>query len=279
MADVLQALKDEVDDLTNPRQHSEPRWEWDANRNKKPLPPHVTTVPGLVQQLRELAEPGADGDQGGAGGSHSVPLRLSATSLYGSIAFGSVRRLNDAIERGARVERRSGPEDCLRALVGIAGQFPYRRDDVDPYKCERCVNNGRRGDQMHSPCTACEPTTQTELLREVRSWRYQAEIVAGWRAKPRALPAPCPRPECGKSNLVAYAEADNPRARCTECGAQWAQIPDEHEGSIDILSRYVQDYAKRAAERAAELRTAAVEERRRQAGEPPRNTPEVQDAG
>ncbi|WP_346179638.1 hypothetical protein, partial [Streptomyces cuspidosporus] len=63
MSDTLQDIAEAAHALTDARQHLEPRWEWDANRNRKPLPPHRTTVPGLIQQLRDHAEPGVDGDQ------------------------------------------------------------------------------------------------------------------------------------------------------------------------------------------------------------------------
>ncbi len=277
MPNILQDIADEVEQLTDPRQHSEPRWEWDTNRNKKPLPPHITTVPGLIQQLRDLAEPGNDGGEGGDAGAHSVPLRLSATSLLASIEYGAAKRLTDAIRSGMRVERREGAEDCLRALVGLAGQFQHDRSRTNPYRCDGCAareHTDRPGEEHWLPCHRCQPTTQKELLREVRSWRWQAEIIAGWRAKPRPLPAPCPVCE-SHGTLVAYAEQDNPRARCTECGEQWAKDPDDHEGHIGVLSEHVIAYGKRVGERRAAARTAAVDERRRQAGAPSRDTPKV----
>ncbi len=280
MSDVIQAIADEVEHLADPRQHSEPRWYWDVQRHRKPLEPHRTTVPGLVEQLRQLAQPGASVEAGSNGYNESAPAAVDAVSLLGSIEFGSYRRLTDAIERGARVERRRGAEACLRALVGIAGQFPYRRDRVNPYRCQLCVAAGRRGDEIYAPCRACEPTVQLELLRELRSWRYQAEIIAGWRSPPMLLPAPCPLTDCGaKGSLLAYADPDNPQARCTSCGAQWAQVPEEGVGSIAVLAKHVDAYAGQSQESRAKARTEAVEERRRRDGEKPRDTQGVQVAG
>jgi hypothetical protein len=67
--------------------------------------------------------------------------------------------------------------------------------------------------------------------------------------------------------LLAYASEDNPRAKCLECGASWAEIPHEDEGSIRILAAHVIAYEKRSGLTSAEIRTAAVEARRKRSGE------------
>lgn len=279
---ILDDIADAISALTDPRQHSEPRYTWDANRHRKPLPPHITTVPGLIQQLRDLAEPGVDGEAGGgAGGRESVPVAVDAVSLLGSIEYGAARRLADEIERGAREEPRTGAEDCLRALVGLAPRMPHSRTRVDPYLCTGCLtrtardgNPGRRDLEHWLPCHHCTPTTQTELLREVRSWQWQADIIAGWRTPPRMLPAPCPLPDCGaKGTLLAYADPDNPRARCTGCGAQWASDPGDGEGQITVLAAHVTAYAGRSREQRDLARAEAVAARRRRDGEPVHDTP------
>ncbi len=273
MSNILQAIADEVEALTDPHEHSEPRYD----EQGKPAEPHKTIVPGLIEQLRTLAEPGNDGNSGSGGSRESVPVAIDAVSLIASIEYGSAKRLADAIERGARVERRQGAESCLRALVGIAARLPYNRTRAEPYRCRGCVHAGRRGDEIWLPCRACEPTVQTELLREVRSWRWQAEIITGWRTPPRELTAPCPGCE-SRGTLLAYADPDNPQAKCTECGLTWSQQPEDGGGDIGMLSRYVIEYGRQSAEANAAARSAAVAERRRVDGERPRDTPEVQPA-
>jgi Zn ribbon nucleic-acid-binding protein len=229
MPDLLADIAEAASMLTDSRSNSEPRWTWDASRNRKPLPPHVTTVPGLIQQLRDAEEPGSSGDGGGAGGG-SLPLGLSALSLLGAITFGAAMR---AKRWGVNLDQRTTPEEHIRGLVGLASRQSSGEQD--------------------------------ELARELRSWRWQAEIVTGWRSPPRELIAPCP--QCGaRGTLLAYAHEDNPRARCLECGAGWAEIPREDEGSIRILAAHVTAHQKRSGLTSAKLRAEAVEARRRREG-------------
>lgn len=230
MSDTLTDIAEAAQALTDPRSHAEPRWEWDANRNRKPIKPHITTVPGLIQQLRDQAEPGVDGEAGGAGGAKSVPVAIDAVSLLASISFGAAMR---AKQWGVNLDERTTPEEHIRGLVGLASR--------------------RNSDE------------QIELRRELRSWAWQAEIITGWRTPPRELVAPCP--QCGsRGTLLAYAAEDNPRARCVGCGAAWAEIPQRDEGSIRILAEHVVAYQKQAGTTMAAARTAAVAERRRREG-------------
>lgn len=266
MPDTLNDINDAADALCDPRHHAEPRWEWDAARHKKPLDPHTTVVPGLIQQLRDLAEPGNDGEPGGRGGPESVPVAIDAVSLLASITHGSALRVAAAIRDGQRIEARTGPESCIRALVGVAARMPHHRDRVDPYGCATCrARDGRKDAEHWSPCHVCQPTTQTELLSELRSWQWQAEIITGWRTPPRELPAPCMRCNA-RGTLLAYADEANPKARCVGCGAQWAQVPVGEEGPIGLLAEHVIGYQRRSGETGAALRAAAVQARRRRDG-------------
>lgn len=230
MSDTLQDIADASSALCDPRSHAEPRWEWDTNRNKKPLKPHITTIPGLIQQLRDQAEPGVDGEAGGAGGPKSVPVAIDAVSLLASISLGAAMR---AKTWGINLDERTTPEQHIRGLVGLAGR--------------------RTSDE------------QLELRRELRSWQWQAEIITGWRTPPRELVAPCPRCSA-RGTLLAYAAEDNPRARCVACGAGWAEIPQRDEGSIRILAEHVVAYQRHAGVTMAAARTAAVADRRRREG-------------
>lgn len=230
MSDTLTDIAEAAEALCDPRRNVEHRWEWDRNRNRKPLPDHVTTVPGLIQQLRDVAEPGIDGSDGGHAGPGSVPVVISAVSLLAAIAFGAQFR---AKRWGINLDERVTPEDHIRGLVGLASRRPS--DD------------------------------QLELRRELRSWGWQAEIITGWRTPPRELIAPCPSCDA-RGTLLAYAHPDNPRARCVGCGAGWAEIPHDDEGSIRILAAHVTAYQRRSGLTMAQARTAAVEARRRREG-------------
>lgn len=263
MPDLLAEIAEAADALTDPRHHAEPRWGWTATGNRKALKPHETTVPGLIQQLRALAEPGADGGQGGRGGPESVPVAIDAVSLLGSITTGSAMRVAAAVKGGYRIEARTGPEDCIRGLVGVAPRLPFSRTRVDPYLCPGCV--GRTDREFWQPCHHCQPTTQGELASELRSWRWQAEIIAGWRTPPRELPAPCPACDA-KGTLLAYADPDNPQAKCVGCGQQWSQEPRASEGAIGVLAEHVISYGRRTEADRRLMRTRAVADRHRRAG-------------
>lgn len=228
MTDILRDIYDATDALCDPRRNFEPRHEWTASRNRKPLKPHETTVPGLVQQLRELAEPGSGGS-GGGGGGDGVPVSLDAVSLLGSIQVGVRMRA-----RQWGVGARTAVEDYLRGLAGMAGMRDH-------------------GEQR--------------LLRsEFRSWQRQAEIVCGWRSPPRELPAPCP--QCSaRGTLLAQPDVGNPKAWCVGCGACWAEIPERDEGSIRILAAHVIAYERQSLAERKASRTRAVGDRRRRDGE------------
>lgn len=231
MADnTLQDIADAAEALCDPRQNSEARYEWDANRHKKPIDPHRTIVPGLIQQLRDSAEPGVDGEAGGAGGPESVPVAIDAVSLLAAISYGTKAR---AIRWGIDLSQRRTVEDHIRGLVGAAARRPH--DD------------------------------QRVLRSELTSWMWQAEIVTGWRTPPRELLAPCPQCEA-RGTLLAYASEANPQARCVGCGARWAQEPVRNEGHIGLLAEHVIDYRRRSGESMAAARAAAVTARRRREG-------------
>jgi hypothetical protein len=179
--DPLLDIQDAADTLCNPRPHAEPRYEWDANRHRRPLDPHRTVVPGLVQQLRDLAEPGVDGEAGSGGGLESCPVAIDAVSLLQSIEFGAAWRCQ---RQG--LKRRADAEAHIRALVGVADQLDYDE--------------------------------RQDLRRELRSWQHQAEVLAGWKTPARELLAPCMACDARGSLL---ARADGSAAWCTACGERW----------------------------------------------------------
>lgn len=180
---ILDDLREAADALTDPRHHAEPRWEWDTNRNKKPLPPHRTVVPGLIQQLRDAVEPGDSSDGAGGATSGLLPGDINAVSLLASIDHGSRwRALSWAITG------RTTTEDYIRGLVGAATR--------------------RSHDEQH------------ELRDELRSWQRQAEVITGWRTPSRPLAAPCPACQTSGS-LLARVDDENPSAVCIACDERW----------------------------------------------------------
>lgn len=183
MSDTLNEIADAGDALTNPRHHAEPRWEWDANRNRKPLPPHRTIVPGLIQQLRDAIEPGDTSEGTGGGTAGLLPGDINAVSLLASIEHGARWR---CLAWG--VTGRITAEDHIHGLIGAVTK--------------------RTSDEA------------LELLAELRSWQRQAEVITGWRTPSRPLNAPCPACDANGS-LLARVDAEDPSAVCTACQERW----------------------------------------------------------
>lgn len=179
---VLNDIADLAEALCDPRQHTEQRHAWDANRHKIALTPHRTVVPGLIQQLRDLAEPGVDGEPGGRGGPESCPANIDAVSLLAAITFGSAWR---ATQLGITV--RDSPERNIRGVVGASATIDR--------------------DQQH------------QVRAELRSWASQAEVITGWKTPARELPAPCPR--CGTRGALLARVDPATEAWCTACKARW----------------------------------------------------------
>lgn len=244
---LYEDIAEAADALTNPSHHAEPRYEWDANRNKKPIKPHITVVPGLIQQLREALEPSSGGDDTGV---HTVPESrppgdFNAVNLLASITYGVLRRLTDPPARdgkpfgGLGQQPRSTPEENINAIVGA-----LNRADHD---------------------------TLRAIAAELRSWRWQAEVITKWREPAIQLVAPCPATNidaegsaCGARGTL-LAQPDAKAARCTGCGTTW----DEDAGTMRMLIRHVQDYtAQSRAEATAKRETVrAVKVEQRQADE------------
>lgn len=230
MADTLTDIFESADALTDAKNHVEPRYVEDEHGTPRPAEPHKTRVPGLIEQLRQAAEPGADGQSGGKGGPESVPVAIDAVSLLGSITVGAHRR---ALNWGLDLRERRSVESQIRGLVGLAGR--------------------RTSDE------------QDELCRELRSWHWQAEIITGWREAPKELLAPCPTCDA-RGTLLAYPDPRNSSARCVGCGMRWCEVPGEDEGHIGLLARHVTDYQDMGYDERREYRRLAVERRRRAEG-------------
>lgn len=235
MSDTFTDLAEAAEALTDARSHAEPLYRDDEHGNPRPGKPHKTIVPGLIQQLRDQAEPGADGETGGRGGPESVPVAIDAVSLLAAISFGAARR---AGQWGVELGQRRTPEDYIRGLVGVA--------------------NRRNSDE------------QFELCRELQSWRRQAEIITGWQNPPKELLAPCPACDARGTLLAQPKDQGLSTAWCTGCGQWWAEDPGEKEGHIGLLARHVIAYQDMGFDERREYRKAAVERRRRYEGKEPR---------
>jgi hypothetical protein len=229
--DVLAELRDTCDALTEPHEHREPIFGWDKNRHKIKLGDHKIVRPGLFAQVHELIYPGTPPDTGdfavrSVPGSRP-PLRTDAASAYLQVHL-VVTRWCVSLS----LDLRDTIESSIRALLGRIGT-----EDRD---------------------------TQVALLSELRSWRYQCELITGLRDPDPHLQVPCPH--CGDRSLrVSMADRT---ARCTHeevvdgekwrCGAWW------DEESIGVLARHITTFTANAKADADRVR---AEERARKDAE------------
>lgn len=225
MSDTLADILESAEALTDPRQHSEPRYEWDTNRNKKPIDPHRTIVPGLIQQLRDLAEEGStSSDESGV---RSVPDsrppgEFDAVALVAAITFGAAWRAGQL-----GLQTRDTAEGNIRLIVGAVGSI-----DSD---------------------------TQRDIRHELTSWRRQADVILGWEQPPIELVAPCPVVDadghgtpCGARGSL-LAQRDGTGARCVKCGAVW------DERNVGMLFEHVRRYTETSKAAAGKARLAVRE--------------------
>lgn len=215
---LLADIADAADALTDPRRHIEPIYDADQHRNKRMRRVYATTVPGLIQQLREAAEPGTTGDTTGVRSipDSRPPLALNAVSLLAAIEYGAARR---CLAMGAAP--RDTVESTIRMFVGESGQW-----DSD---------------------------TQRSLAGELRSWRVQAEVITQWRADPVELLAPCPAEvEPGwicNARGTLLADPDTGTARCVACGAKWSPDDAAAKGGLFDQVKTYRDTSRSAAEK------------------------------
>lgn len=229
--DILGDLRDACDSLTEPHQIRNPRHTWSPTRNKVTLPDHVVTLPGLLQQLADMAYPGRPTDGGDfvmrpIPGSRP-PLQLRAVSAHAFITVGIVRWC-----WSLQLDLRDTAESNLRQVLAAAG-----RQDRD---------------------------TQIALLDEVRGWRRQAEVITGWRDPDPELQAPCPH--CGERGLrVNLAERT---ARCSGCRSRWAEEVDPEAGiwSIGVLGQHIAEHQRGSKAAADRVRAEERDRKARRAG-------------
>lgn len=215
-ARILDDIADAADALTDSRQHVEPIHDTDQHRNKRMRRVYATTIPGLIQQLRDATEPGANGDNNGARSipDSRPPLALNAVSLLAAIEYGAARRCLTM-----SVTPRASVESTIRMLVGESSQW-----DSD---------------------------TMQNLAAELRSWRVQAEVITQWRSDPVELLAPCPAEvEPGwicEARGTLLADPDSGVARCVACGARWSPDDAAAKGGLFEQVKTYRDRSRAAA--------------------------------
>lgn len=185
-AKLLADIADAADALTEPHQHAEPIYDYDAHRNRRMKRAYVTTQPGLLQALRDVIVPTATGgeNEGRPAGFRSAPpLCLEAVSRLAVVEIAAVRWC-----WSLKLELRDTTESNIRALVGAAGNL-----DSD---------------------------TQVSLLDELRQWRTWAAVMSGWQSPAYSPKVNCPVDGCGKPNTIRINLARK-SALCVECHASW----------------------------------------------------------
>jgi hypothetical protein len=184
VADLLDAIRDTADELTEPHQHTERIRDWDGNRNPK-YRTHTTVQPGLLTQLYQAVAPSNVPAEGSvvAAFTSRPPLVLEAFDRYTSIGAAVLRWC-----RSLGLERRPTVESNIRALVGAAPRL-----DQD---------------------------TARTLLAEMRQWRRWAVVLTGWEKIHTPYRVPCPLPDCGQPGTLRI-NLTNATAMCRDCGATW----------------------------------------------------------
>lgn len=209
-ASMLQDIAEVADELTDRRKHRQPYEVWTPSRHRR-LQHWETDQPGLLEQLRELFEPGAGGEEGRRrkGDGPPTPLNLEAASLHTVITIAAFRwcsRLD--------VDQRATVEDNVRALVGAAAGVDSDR--------------------------------QAELLADLKGWHRRAQLLTGWTSAPFRPAAGCPY--CDRGNvLVINLAAKSAFCANEECGAVWRDHGDADKdwGSIYVLAEHIRQTAER----------------------------------
>lgn len=216
----LDVIADNADQLTNPRHHTERIWDWDHHRNKRIRRAHITTQPGLLAQLADLAEPSGQTDGEGPRG---IPTSRPPLTAAG-VALADIHLEVNRWCTSAHLELRATVEANIRALVG------------------------------HAP--HLEHAQQTRLATDTHRWVRRAQVHTGWATPAWQPQAPCP--VCGQRKLTI--RLDLQVAHCTgrttdgPCAAHW------DAATIGILARHISthDDASRAAAAAARARHRAA---------------------
>lgn len=179
---VLTDIADLAEELCDPRQHTEYVYEWDRNRNRKPVP--IRTVQnGLLVQLRAAVQPGRTGEDARTVPRSRPPLLLEALDRHIAIAT----EVNEWLHM-LKLENRPSIEQNIRALVGISAQLGH--------------------DGQHT------------LRSNLRAWRTWAAVMSGWELPPFTPFVACPKVSCGAKGRLRI-DATRKTGYCAACDTIW----------------------------------------------------------
>ncbi len=196
--DVMAALTETSDALTDSYQVREPIYGWDANRHRVLIREHKTRLPGLITQVGQIVWPTTTND--GDFKPRSIPTSRTpgdgeATACYLDISI-AVTRWHMMLT----IVLRDDIESSIRQLLGRVAA-----EDRD---------------------------TQLALLEDMRGWRHRCEIVTGAVASDPQLQAPCL--VCGHRTLRVSRTKLTARCVNRECKARWAETEDPERGIGNI---------------------------------------------
>ena len=189
-AELLIDLADSINELTKPRQNTEPLEAWVTRpvvsrsgkireKRTRERRQHVVTFPSLLDELRAAAIPGS-GDAGAAtGGFESRP----SAELEPLAVFREIDHDAGFWARTFQVER-DDLAGVLHALVGAPHDDPQL----------------------------------AEIARQAARWVHRAKVATGHEPPPVTLNQPCPL--CGRKAALVVT-ADLQTAHCTRCMSRW----------------------------------------------------------
>lgn len=183
---TLTQLADLVDELTQPRQHTERIWDRDKHRNKRLRRAWTTVRPGLLTQLVEAITEATPGPTDGTG--HTIPASRppgcwEAAARHSEITAGAAFWCWEL-----DLDQRDTVEGNLHALVGA---YPALNEDI-----------------------------QARLLAAVRRWHTLAATMTGWATESFRPDVPCP--VCDRHGVLRV-HLDRDAGFCTnhDCKATW----------------------------------------------------------
>jgi hypothetical protein len=184
-ANVMVDIAAHADALTQCHTHREQRWTWDRNRNRKPLPPWVTTQPALLDQLAAAVVPSE--------------VHLGARAGARTLAHSVPPARLDAIDR------------CLAIQAGVSRWCAILH-------LEPSASTAGNIQAIVEACRRLDLSTASALLIDLRTWHYWAATVCGWRTPPWKPAAACPL--CGARDTLRV-RLDARTACCLSCGEGW----------------------------------------------------------
>ena len=183
----IEIITDSVNELVRSRINKEPYTHITVIEGRAKLKPkvHKTEVPSLLDQLRQLLEPGGIGDQG--------PSHPSSRPSFRAEAYDVLLGIDRAAQmwlRYNKLETRHSIEGDLRQIVGATGTM-----------LEHAVFN---------------------LAMEAKQWRVWARIATAWDMPARTPHNTCPL--CGQYGALRIRldlGVGTGEAMCVACNEAW----------------------------------------------------------